>query len=241
MSFRSPAGRLTSAARERIATAFDPGARRLVRQVRQRRITYLQPTALLGLHRRVRALESSGVPGLIIEAGTALGGSAVVLAAAKAATRPLQVYDVFGMIPPPGDHDGRDVWDRYDAIKAGRAKGFGTDTYYGYQEDLKSKVVGAFIEFGYPPETNSISLHEGLFEATLHPDQPVALAHIDGDWYSSVRTCLDRIWPVLSPGGALVIDDYGAWSGATDAVDDFLRTITGYRLERWARLHIIKT
>ena len=241
MPIHMPVSRLKSSARERIGSAFDPETRHLVKQVRERRITFLKPDALLGLHRRVRSLERSGVPGVIIEAGTALGGSAVVLAAAKAPTRPLHVYDVFDMIPPPGDRDGKDVWDRYEIITTGGAEGFAGDTYYGYQRDLRSKVAQAFVEFGFPLETNAVSLHEGLFEDTLHPDQPVALAHIDGDWYSSVRTCLDRIWPVLVPGGVLVIDDYGSWSGATDAVDDFLCTITGYHLEQWARLHIVRT
>jgi hypothetical protein len=27
----------------------------------------------------------------------------------------------------------------------------------------------------------------------LHLDEPVALAHIDADWYESVRTCLQRL------------------------------------------------
>jgi hypothetical protein len=52
-------------------------------------------------------------------------------------------------------------------------------------------------------------------------DQPVALAHIDGDWYESVMTCLQRIEPHLSEEGILVIDDYDAWSGCRTAVDEY--------------------
>jgi asparagine synthase (glutamine-hydrolysing) len=55
----------------------------------------------------------------------------------------------------------------------------------------------------------------------LHVSEPVALAHIDGDWYRSVMTCLRRIEPNLVPGGTLVIDDYRAWSGCKRAVDEY--------------------
>ena len=76
---------------------------------------------------------------------------------------------------------------------------------------------------------------------TLHPAAPVALAHIDGDWYRSVLTCLERIWPWLIVGGVLVIDDYDSWSGCRCAVNDyFAGRIAEYRFERRARLHIVK-
>ena len=72
----------------------------------------------------------------MIEAGTARGGSAIVMAAAKAPDRPMKVYDVFGMIPPPTEHDGADVHGRYAKIAGGEAKGVGGETYYGYRDDL---------------------------------------------------------------------------------------------------------
>ena len=48
----------------------------------------------------------------------------------------MKVYDVFGMIPPPGEHDGADVHERYAKIAAGDARGVGGETYYGYRDDL---------------------------------------------------------------------------------------------------------
>ena len=63
-----------------------------------------------------------------------------------------------------------------------------------------------FRKYGLPVEENNIQLIKGLFQNTLHVEQKVALAHIDGDWYESVLTCLNRIAPHLTPGGVLVID-----------------------------------
>jgi asparagine synthase (glutamine-hydrolysing) len=50
---------------------------------------------------------------------------------------------------------------------------------------------------------------------------PIALAHLDGDWYESTMTCLTHIWPALSVGGVMQLDDYGEWQGCRKAVDEF--------------------
>src|SRR5262245_51619004 len=79
-------------------------------------ITYLDRGALDDLYDRVEELERAQRRGIIVETGCALGGSAIVLASAKSAERPLFVYDVFGMIPPPSARDGADVHGRYEVI-----------------------------------------------------------------------------------------------------------------------------
>ncbi len=145
------------------------------------------------------------------------------------------------MIPPPTEADGEDVHTRYNKIKSGKASGLGGDTYYGYESDLMDKVRKTFEDFGLPLEQNSIELVQGLFQETITGDEPVALAHVDGHWYDSVKTCLERIGPRLQPGGVMVIDDYFKWSGCRTAVDEFLAANpAGYRKVRRTRLHIEK-
>ena len=90
-------------------------------------------------------------------------------------------------------------------------------------------------------ESNNVKLVQGLFQDTIVGDEPVALAHIDGDWYDSVRTCLDRIGPRLVSGGVMAIDDYHYWTGCQMAVDDFLAEHPDeYRTALRTRLHVIK-
>jgi asparagine synthase (glutamine-hydrolysing) len=204
-------------------------------------LTYLDADALTDLHETALAAEAAGRQGLIVEAGCALGGSAIVLATAKAPNRPMRVYDVFGMIPPPSDADDQDVHERYEVIRSGQSEGLGGERYYGYEDDLLAKVAANFDAHGVPLEANRVELVQGLFEDTLILDEPVCIAHIDGDWYESVSTCLERIHPVLVPGGVMIIDDYFAWSGARKAVDDFLaRHGSAYRTVRKERLHLVR-
>jgi O-methyltransferase len=48
------------------------------------------------------------------------------------------------------------------------------------------------------------------------------LLHIDGDWYESVKVCLDALYDRVVPGGIIQFDDYGYWKGARKAVDEFM-------------------
>jgi O-methyltransferase len=48
-----------------------------------------------------------------------------------------------------------------------------------------------------------------------------ALLRLDGDLYESTIVALDNLYPKLSPGGFVIIDDYGALPACRDAVDDY--------------------
>jgi asparagine synthase (glutamine-hydrolysing) len=98
-----------------------------------------------------------------------------------------------------------------------------------------------FRRYGYDPDRCRVQLVEGLFEDTLQIEEPVALAHLDGDWYESVSCCLARIAPRLVRGGVLVIDDYDAWSGCRRAVDEYFADKKDqFEWIPRARLHLIR-
>jgi hypothetical protein len=211
-----------------------------IARARKEHLTYLKPDNLRELAARVLDVEKQGLAGLVIEAGTARGGSAIVMAAAKAPERPMKVYDVFGMIPPPSDQDGADVHERYARITAGDARGPGGETYYGYRDDLYAEVEASFSRLGVPTTDRNVDLVKGLFEDTIDLDEPVAIAHLDGDWYESTMTCLTRIAPLVVPGGRIVLDDYYTWSGCRTAVDEYFKDRDGFRLQHGARLHVVR-
>ena len=70
--------------------------------------------------------------------------------------------------------------------------------------------------------SENVELIKGLVQDTMHLDQPVALAHIDVDWYEPVKVCLERITPNLAVGGSIILDDYKYWGGCKLATDEFL-------------------
>jgi O-methyltransferase len=51
--------------------------------------------------------------------------------------------------------------------------------------------------------------------------QRISVLRLDTDWYESTKKELEVLWPRLSPGGVLMVDDYGHWAGAKKAVDEY--------------------
>jgi asparagine synthase (glutamine-hydrolysing) len=211
----------------------------VAREAQRRRLTYLTDGKFLSLRDAIRETRRRNVAGDFLEFGIALGGSAVYLVSEMGARR-FRGYDVFGMIPAPGEHDDDRSKQRYEVIKSGGSKGIGGDPYYGYQDDLFGRVCQTFASFGYPVDGARVALHQGLFEDTVRfaPGDQVALAHVDCDWYDPVRLCLERTADALQPWGFFVLDDYNDYGGARRAVDDFLLANRGFRLVR-ARPHAV--
>jgi O-methyltransferase len=73
---------------------------------------------------------------------------------------------------------------------------------------------------------NSSKIHfiKGKVEETLPHDRikKIALLRLDTDWYESTKHELEILFPLLSVGGIIIIDDYGHWEGAKKAVDEFI-------------------
>jgi O-methyltransferase len=194
------------------------------REVKHRGLSYLSWQKMRNLEKCIQKVEQTNVPGLFLEAGVALGGSAMVIASLMSKGRAFRGYDVFEMIPSPSDRDDEDSKARYEKIKGGQAKGIKGAVYYGYMENLYEGVIKNFSNCGLAVDSKRISLHKGLFEQTLHfeKNEAVALAHLDCDWYDPVKLCLERIYPVLSPGGIIIIDDYFRYGGCKKATDEFI-------------------
>jgi O-methyltransferase len=196
-------------------------ASRTARQVRAHNLTYLSPTKLRNIEWALVEIKRNGVPGAFIETGVALGGSGILIAKHLEPGRTFHGYDVFEMIPPPTETDPPKVHERSHVITSGASKGLGGDVYYGYQDGLYERVLTSFRSFNVAVDSKNVYLHKGLFEDTLYPNGPIALAHIDCDWYEPVKLSLERIFPHLQSGGFVISDDYFDYGGATQAVDEF--------------------
>ena len=206
--------------------------RELILEIRSRNLTYLSLKKLASIANTCRSIEEAEIPGLFIEAGCALGGSSILIASIKCQERALAIFDVFERIPAPTEDDPEEVHDRYKKIVDGISEGIGGDKYYGYIDDLYSLVNANLQAFGIDPEPESVRLVKGLLQDTMSVDEPVAFAHIDVDWYEPVKISLERIFPRLSVGGSIILDDYHDWGGCRKATDAFLAEVaSSYRMD----------
>jgi O-methyltransferase len=161
------------------------------------------------LHRCVESVLEDDVPGDLIEAGVWRGGAAILMRAVLnvwgVTDRKVFVADSFQGLPEPthaADLAEKNVTSPALAVSLEQVKA--NFQKYGLLDD---QVV--FLK--------------GWFKDTLPsaPFENVAVARIDGDLYESTRDALTALYPKLSPGGFLIVDDYGALQACRKAVDEY--------------------
>lgn len=64
---------------------------------------------------------------------------------------------------------------------------------------------------------------EGWFKDTLvkMPERPLAIVRLDGDYYESTRDAIETLYPKLSVGGYLIVDDYNLPLGCKKAIHEY--------------------
>jgi len=182
---------------------------------------------LLALMDAVRYCQAREIGGSFAECGVWRGGSvlAMILTLQQLAAQPrdIYLYDTFaGMTEPteldtsPVDPPALQTW-RAAACSEARPweEMFGSDVF---DEDSVRTLLAST---GYPAE--HLKFVRGPVEKTIPGTLPdgLALLRLDTDWYESTRHELHHLFPLLSPGGVLIIDDYGHWDGARRAVDEY--------------------
>jgi Macrocin-O-methyltransferase (TylF) len=182
------------------------------------------------LHQLVTQIEAKAVSGIFIEAGVAMGGSASIIAKCKSKARELYLFDVFDMLPPPAEADGQRAMEVYEYFRSGNVQGLADINYVTHANDMLSFVHETMRRLGVEPEALNIHFVKGLYANTLHVKLPVAFAHIDCDWYDSVKLCITRIADHLSPGGIMLFDDYHSFEGCRLAVDEWLATDSRFKV-----------
>jgi len=193
---------------------FDPDFVRLLSLVRP--FTMTSPERLYGLREAVSYVLREGIPGDLVECGVWRGGSSMLIAELLAeqsdAHRRLWMYDTYEGMSEPSPEDGTAVMERYK--RASLRENF---MAYASLDDVQANLQRT----GLPD--SQIEYVVGKVEETIPLQVPerIAILRLDTDWYESTLHELTHLYDLLSPGGALIIDDYGHWEGARKAVDEF--------------------
>lgn len=172
------------------------------------------------LYHLARHVVAAGVPGDFVECGVYAGGMSLVTAltwlACGDTSRHLYLYDTFEGMPSPTGEDGLEAAVAYEANTVDGKR------WAAWEMERVAAVMAAS---GYPPE--KIHVVKGMVEDTVPARSPerIAILRLDTDFYSSIRHCLTHLYPRLSSGGGLVLDDYGYMPGARKATDEYLATL----------------
>jgi len=200
---------------------LDDTAREIVERVRP--FTMTPPDRVAALIEAARYIARTGLPGAVVECGVWRGGSmmaaALTLLSMGVDDVDLFLFDAFGKMPMPSDRDV-DAWGRpasrlfEDGNDANAIPELAIGPVEGVRRNLEST--------GYPSE--HIQFVQGMVEDTVPAQAPeqIALLRLDTDWYASTAHEMRHLFPRIVDGGVLIIDDYGLFQGARDAVDEYL-------------------
>jgi O-methyltransferase len=162
----------------------------------------------------VETVVKDGIEGDLIEAGSWRGGAALLMRATLdslgAGDRSVAIADSFQGFPAPEATDDGDVGDL---------------SMFDFLAVPVDEVRATFERLGY---ASGVEFVPGFFADTMPtlPARPWAVARFDVDAYDATRLALEAICPHVSPGGYVIIDDYGAYDECRRAVDDY-RTARG--------------
>jgi len=178
--------------------------------------------ALFALYSGVNYVLDRQIPGDFVECGVWRGGSsllvALMLQAKGVMDRKVLLYDTFSGMPTPTEFDV----DKYGRSGFEMMQAYSDEIGWCYAslQDVKSIFVAQCFNF-------PVEFIEGDVMTTLHSHQPaeIALLRLDTDWYESTALEYDVLYPKVSDGGVLIIDDYGVWAGSRKATDDYFMAV----------------
>jgi O-methyltransferase len=191
---------------------FDPDIRAQGRDWPAEAETMIGLRRLDNLQDLVTDVLRRGVPGDLIETGAWRGGATILMRAVLEAygdtQRQVWVADSFQGLPKP------DPW---------RWPGEAGDKHWT-KEQLAvpvEQVQANFARYGLLDER--VRFLVGWFKDTLPtaPIQQLAVLRLDGDMYGSTMEALETLYPKLSVGGYVIVDDYGDIRQCKEAVTDF--------------------
>ena len=155
---------------------------------------------------------TDNIPGDFIETGIWRGGACIMMRAA------LKAY---------GD-TSRKVYccDSFAGLPKGEPDKYPNETkaeLHKYKELAVSReqVASNFERYGLLDD--QVVFVEGFFADTLPKltAERFALLRLDGDMYSSTIQALEALYPKLSPGGFIIVDDYAFVHACKQAVEDY--------------------
>jgi O-methyltransferase len=173
----------------------------------------------------VRHCERRGISGAIVECGVWRGGSMLAmlltLAETGAVDRDVFLYDTFEGMNEPSSADVSRFDDRSALDRWREHSGRPWPEVFGPEAFSEEGVRETVARSGYPVER--MTFVRGEVEHTIPATVPrvIAVLRLDTDWYESTRHELNHLYPLLVPGGILIVDDYGHWDGARRAVDEY--------------------
>jgi hypothetical protein len=211
----------------RAASAFPveltAAERALLAHVRSRGLSMVSDARLYATMLACKHVLASGIPGSFVECGVWRGGNALLAAGIfrlHGAARTVHLFDTFAGMTQPGAVDRlAATGELARGEHSRRQRATHNEWCYASLDDVRAAFRDANLL-----DDNVVFVKGDVLQtlavAANIPAQ-IAVLRLDTDWYESTKAELETLYPRLSVGGVLIIDDYGCWAGARRATDEY--------------------
>ena len=186
--------------------------------------TMTSPERIFALIHAVKYVVKNNICGDIVECGVWKGGSMMAVARTltqlKDDSRHLYLFDTFEGMTEPTNKDIDFTGSEASNLLEHSLKEDETSVWcYAPLESVKKLLQNV----GY--DNQKIHFVKGKVEDTLPNQAPqnISVLRLDTDWYESTRHELINLFPRLTVGGVIIIDDYGHWKGSRLATDEYIQ------------------
>lgn len=199
--------------------------REIIKYVMNERLTMVSFERLCTTVMACKYALDQGIEGDFVECGVWRGGNAIAAAEIfklYKSNKSIWLFDTFkGMTAPTLSDfrlsDGNAAKARYNS----GLKETHNEWCYASIEDVRRNFMNRGL-------TSNIIFVQGDVCQTLDREtvpNKICVLRLDTDWYDSTKKELDILYPKLSTGGCLIIDDYGHWSGSKKATDEYFQEL----------------
>ena len=204
----------------------DETAGKTIVSLRERTMT--SENSLHNLVLAVRYIVKNKIEGDIVECGVWRGGSMMCIAETLmqlGVERDLYLYDTFtGMTNPTSvdrDFNGQNASKLMsNSIWRNKKRNFKAGVIaYANEDDVRQGMTST----NYPLARTHYIKGDVLDTLSQLKHKKIALLRLDTDWYESTKKELQQLWPLVTIGGILIIDDYDHWVGARNATDEYFK------------------
>lgn len=206
---------------------FDDVERDLFDYVYSRKLSMTPAARLFATIMACRYVAERSVDGAFVECGVWQGGHSLLAAGVfkhHGTGRDVYLFDTFSGMTPPSQFD-KAISD--GASAAGKFEDLQREGFNEWCYSSVNEVRRNFNEADLL--SDRVKFIEGDVLETLRVEKnlplQISVLRLDTDWYESNKIELEILYPRLSLGGVLIIDDYGHWAGSKKAVDEYFGSI----------------
>lgn len=167
---------------------------------------------IAGLHTALQSVHENKIAGDFVECGIWKGGNIVIAKKFLDSVNNIKnffCYDTFEGMTEPGEFDGEKAhktWQGKSKCEAGMEEVIAVFKFHNLYDDRIKFIKG--------------DVRKTLLDKNNLPDS-ISILRLDTDFFDSTLIELELLYPRLSSGGYLIVDDYGHWHGSRRAVNAY--------------------